>query len=85
MSYGGNNFIIPSKSGSYISLKQVDLTGITSIAFTAMAPKSQLNAEGGFIELHIDAPNGKLLGKTDFIGDAGGSGSGFSLSGNQPH
>jgi len=31
--------------------------------------------------LHIDAPNGKLLGKTDFIGDAGGAGGGFSLSG----
>jgi cytochrome c len=69
MSYGGNNFIIPSKSGSYISLKDVDLTGITGVVFTAMAPKAQLNAEGGVIELHIDAPNGKLLGKTDFIGD----------------
>lgn len=74
MSYGGNSFIIPTKSGSYISLRQVDLTGITSIGFTAMAPKAQLNAEGGYIELHIDAPNGKLLGKTDFIGDTSTSG-----------
>jgi cytochrome c len=78
MSYGGNNFIIPAKSGSYISLKQVDLTGITGIVFVAMAPKAQLNAEGGFIELHIDAPNGKLLGRTDFIGDAGGGALSFS-------
>ena len=29
MSYGGNSFIIPAKSGSYISLKQIDLTGIS--------------------------------------------------------
>jgi len=72
MSYGGSNFVIPSKVGSYISLKNIDLTGITSIAFSAMAPKAQLNAEGGYIELHIDAPKGKLLGKTDFIGDSGG-------------
>jgi cytochrome c len=78
MSYGGNNFIIPAKSGSYISLKQVDLTGITSMVFTAMAPKAQLNAQGGFIELHMDAPNGKLLGKTDFIGDAGGGALSFN-------
>jgi len=76
MSYGGNNFIIPSKSGSYISLKQIDLTGITSIDLTAMAPKAQLNAEGGIIELHIDAPNGKLLGQTAFIGDAAAGNSG---------
>ena len=74
MSYGGNNFVIPTKTGSYISLKDVDLTGITSVVFTAMAPKAQLNAEGGVIELHIDAPNGKLLGKTEFIGDTSTSG-----------
>ena len=43
-----------------------------------MAPKAQLNAEGGIIELHIDSPNGKLLGKTDFIGD---SGRGFEFGG----
>ena len=72
MSYGGNSFIIPAKSGSYISLKQIDLTGISKIEFTAMAPKAQLNAEGGTIELHIDAPNGELLGQTPFIGDGGG-------------
>lgn len=77
MSYGGNNFVIPAKSGSYISLKQIDLTAITSIEITAMAPKAQLNAEGGTIELHIDAPNGKLLGQTPFIGDAGGGGLSF--------
>ncbi|HRH47731.1 MAG TPA: ThuA domain-containing protein [Panacibacter sp.] len=72
MSFGGNNLVIPSKSGGYISLKQIDLTAITGIDITAMAPKAQLNAEGGIIELHIDAPNGKLLGKTAFIGDGGG-------------
>ena len=76
MSYGGNSFVIPSKSGSYISLKQIDLTGISRIEFTAMAPKAQLNAEGGTIELHINAPDGELLGQTPFIGDGGGGLSG---------
>ncbi len=72
MSFGGNNFVIPTKSGSYIGLNQIDLTGITQIQIQAMAPKAQLNAEGGVIELRMDSPNGALLGKTPFIGDAGG-------------
>ena len=80
MSYGGNSFIIPSKSGSYIGLKQIDLTGISKIEFTAMAPKAQLNAEGGTIELHINAPNGELLGQTPFIGGGGGDLGGKPLS-----
>ena len=81
MSYGGNSFIIPSKSGSYISLKQIDLTAITSIEFVALAPKAQLSAQGGIIELHADALNGKLLGQTPFIGDDGGA---LSLTGGKP-
>ncbi|MCF6403081.1 ThuA domain-containing protein [Chitinophaga filiformis] len=72
MSYGGNNFIIPAQSGSYIGLKHIDLTGITGVEFIAMAPKAQLNAAGGIIELHVDDPNGKLLGQTPFIGDVQG-------------
>jgi len=80
MSYGGNNLVIPSKSGSYISMKQIDLTGISQIEFIAMAPKAQLNAEGGTIELHIDAPNGELLGQTPFIGDGGGGFAGKPVS-----
>jgi cytochrome c len=72
MSYGGNDLAIPSKSGSYISLKQIDLTSIARLEIAAMAPKAQLNAEGGIIELHIDSPDGKILGQTDFIGDTGG-------------
>lgn len=72
MSYGGNSFIIPTQAGSYIGLKHIDLTGIAGIEFIAMAPKAQLNAAGGIIELHIDDPNGKLLGQTPFIGDVQG-------------
>ena len=78
MSFGGNNFVIPSKSGSYIGLKQIDLTGISHIDISAIAPKEQLNSKGGIIELRMDAPNGKLLGKTEFIGDKPGGGLSFS-------
>lgn len=72
MSFNGNSFVIPVKSGAYIALKQVDLTGITQVELMALAPKAQLNAQGGFIELRLGSPKGKLVGKTAFIGDNGG-------------
>ncbi len=68
MSFGGNSFIIPHH-GSYISLKNIDLTGITHVDFTAIAPKGMMNAEGGIIELRLDKPNGMLAGQTPFIGE----------------
>lgn len=75
MSFGGNRFVIPTKPGSYVGLKGIDLTGVTQLEAIAMAPKAQLNAAGGYIEVHIDQPTGKLIGKSEFIGDNGG---GFS-------
>jgi len=80
MSFGGNSFVIPTKSGAFIGLKQIDLTSISQIEISAMAPKAQLNAEGGTIELRMDAPDGKLLGQTAFIGDEP-SGGGFNMAG----
>ena len=74
MAYGGTKFVIPTKSGSYIGLKDIDLTSLSQIELMAMAPKAQLNALGGFIEVRADKPDGKLLGKSDFIGDTGGGG-----------
>jgi cytochrome c len=71
MSYGGNRFIIPTKHGSYIALKNVDLTSLTEVEVSAIAPKAQLNAKGGFIEIRVDGANGKLLGKSEFVGDGG--------------
>jgi cytochrome c len=72
MSFGGNSFVIPTRHGSYIGLKQIDLADVNEIEIMAAAPKAQLNAEGGVIELRIDSPTGTLIGKTDFIGDTGG-------------
>jgi len=74
MSYGGNNFSIPTKSGSYMTLNQVDLTGLTQVEIMAMAPKAQLNAAGGTIELRIDEPTGKVIGTSEMIKDNPGGG-----------
>ena len=79
MSFNNTKFVIPAKSGSYIGLKNIDLTGITRVDINAAAPKQQLNAEGGIVELRMDTPNGKLLGQTEFIGDKPGGG--FSFGG----
>jgi cytochrome c len=67
MAYGGNNLAIPAKSGAYMGLKQVDLNGVSAFRVMAMAPKPQLNALGGKVELRLDSPTGKLIGESAFL------------------
>ncbi|WP_460979228.1 ThuA domain-containing protein [Spirosoma knui] len=67
MSFGGNNLAIPSKSGAYMGIKQVDLNGVTAFKIMAVAPKPQLNAKGGKVELRLDSPTGKLIGESSFL------------------
>jgi len=67
MSFGGNNLAIPSSSGAYMVMKQVDLNGIKAINVMASAPKPQLNAKGGKVELRLGSPTGKLIGESRFL------------------
>ncbi len=67
MSFGGNNLAIPTKSGAYMAIKQADLNGIAEFRVMATAPKPQLNAIGGKVELHLDSPTGKLIGESAFL------------------
>ena len=67
MSYGGNNMAIPSRSGAYLALNKVDLSGLEEIRLIASAPKPQLNARGGKVELRLDSPTGPLLGESKFL------------------
>jgi cytochrome c len=67
MAFGGNNLAIPSKSGAYMVMKQVDLTGVSEIQVGATAPKPQLNAAGGAIEARLGSPTGALLGRSAFL------------------
>ncbi|MCA0363387.1 MAG: ThuA domain-containing protein [Bacteroidetes bacterium] len=66
MSFGGNNLAIP-KNGSYMTLKQVDLKGITEVVIYATAPKPQLNAAGGKVEIRIGGPKGKKIGESAML------------------
>jgi cytochrome c len=65
MKYG--TVVIASVNGSHIGFSNIDLTGIEQIKFTASAPKSQLNAAGGLIEVRLGSPTGKLIGQTAMI------------------
>lgn len=67
MSFGGNRLAIPAKSGSHMVLRQIDLTGLSTLDLQATAPKSQLNAAGGKVELHLGSPEGTLVGESDFL------------------
>lgn len=67
MAFGGNNLAIPAKSGSYMVLNQSDLSGVTNVIVMAMAPKPQLNAVGGKVELRLDSPTGTLVGESAFL------------------
>tara|TARA_R110002033_G_scaffold169897_3_gene211256 strand:- start:14007 stop:17444 length:3438 start_codon:yes stop_codon:yes gene_type:complete len=74
MSFDGNKLTIPSKSGAYMVLKQIDLNGLSSLQLAAAAPIGQLNAAGGKVELHLGSPDGTLIGTSDFLeaSDTGG-------------
>jgi cytochrome c len=66
MSFGGMKFCIPSGNGSYMGYRQLDLTNVYQIQVGAMAPK-QYGFVGGSVELHLDSPDGPLVGVSDRI------------------
>jgi cytochrome c len=57
---------VVSRQGASVALKQIDLTGVGAIVFTAVAP-AQYQAKGGKIEVHLDSPTGALLGESELI------------------
>ncbi|WP_374759735.1 ThuA domain-containing protein [Dyadobacter chenwenxiniae] len=67
ISNGGMNLAIASKTGAYIVLKQADLNGISELQLQALAPKPQVNAVGGKVELRLDSPTGPLVGVSEFL------------------
>ena len=60
----GPVLVIASKPGAYIGFNHIDLTGINQVTGVIMAPKDQLGAIGGTVEVHLDAPDGELLGQS---------------------
>jgi cytochrome c len=57
---------VVNRAGASVALKQLDLTGVAAVVFSAVAP-AQYQAKGGKIEVHLDSPTGALLGESDLI------------------
>ena len=64
---GQTPLVIVLASDTYVQFNKLDLTGIKAMAFSVAAPKAQLNAAGGRIEVRMDSPTGQLLGQTEEI------------------
>lgn len=56
---------IGEKDGSVIGFDNIELTDVTALSFACFTNAQYV--EGGFIEIRIDSPNGKLIGQTEFI------------------
>ena len=57
---------VVNRPGASVAFKQLDLTGIAAVVFSAVAP-AQYQAKGGKVEVHLDSPTGPLLGESDLI------------------
>ncbi|MDB4882740.1 MAG: cytochrome c class [Gemmatimonadetes bacterium] len=57
---------MPSKSGSFARLKQLDLTGVSQVVVSALAP-AQYGAVGGKVEIRLDSDTGPLVGETEML------------------
>lgn len=57
---------VVNRSGASATFKQLDLTGVAAVLFSAVAP-TQYQAVGGKVEVHLDSATGPLLGETELI------------------
>jgi cytochrome c len=56
--------MIYSANNSNTSFNHLDLTGIDQLVLVTVAPEEGLYAAGGMIEVHVDRPDGPLIGQT---------------------
>ena len=57
---------VVSRTGASAKLKQIDLTGVSAVVFSAMAP-TRYQALGGKIEVRLDSATGPLAGESELI------------------
>ena len=60
---------MPNKSGSFVKVTQLDLTGISEVILTVAAP-AQYGAVGGKVEIRLDSAAGNLIGETPMVSPA---------------
>lgn len=64
--FNQRTFIIANTKDGGASFGPLDLTGVESITFSASAPQ-QFGFQGGFIEVYLNGPEGKLIGVSEKI------------------
>ncbi len=52
---------------SILMFRKIDLSGVKALEFLIAAPKEQLNAVGGVIEVRLDSPEGPVLARTPAV------------------
>jgi cytochrome c len=57
---------VVNRPGASVALKQIDLTGVSAIVLSAVAP-ARFQARGGKVEVRLDSPTGQLLGESELI------------------
>jgi len=67
LSFGGRNLLLPGAAGSFVTLKDVSLAGVSGLTVMASAPRPMVNAVGGTVELRLGAPDGELLGTSSVL------------------
>ena len=65
MNFGGG-IMMGSKDGAWFKFDDLEMTGVNAIAFQASAPKN-FGFHGGYLEIRLDGPDGKLLGKSENV------------------
>jgi cytochrome c len=58
---------IGTRSRAFVGFKQLDLTGVSAIVFSALAPVPNVNAAGGKVEVRVDSATGAVMGETEII------------------
>lgn len=68
VSFEGQELAIAGKSGVYMALEQVDLSGLKHCDFVVISPAAEpVPTAGGKIEVRLGAPDGKLIGESTLI------------------
>ncbi|HEX5172270.1 MAG TPA: ThuA domain-containing protein [Cyclobacteriaceae bacterium] len=66
MTYNRMDMMIGTNNGAYIGFEHIDLTDISQMTFAASASKNY-GFQGGTVEVHLDAPDGELIGTSSAI------------------
>ena len=57
---------VVSRAGAFAKLKQLDLTGVSAVVLSTVAP-TQYQAAGGKVEVRLDSATGPLIGESELI------------------